>query len=259
MSINSIFPQLAPPITPVTGVPTPNVTPPGVNLGTGGTSSSLTPGGGVIGPIAMAPEVRQALTQILSMLQALAATMAPSGNAGTGGTAGTNGLNLNIATPPPAFGTGGTAIGTGGTSIPSIGTGGTTNPAISNFAGFSGVSGLNITGLPPVPQLAVAPTSFFTPIASPQATPPPTVIAPPVATTPQAKIPLTSGAELQQRIQLFNQSNPNNVAGLAQFLTNSYSNTSVFTPQADGTLLYTVNGGAAFKIAATGLTPRVPA
>lgn len=230
------------------------------NLGQGGTStpaSTLGTGGGVVGPIPMAPEVRQALTQILGMLQALAATLAPK-NAGTGGTSllgtgGTAGTTGTGGTVSPLgtnlLGTGGTA-GTTGTG----GTAGTSNPALSSFSGFSGVNGLNITALPNVPQLAQAPASFFTPIALPQQVAAPPVVAPVAA--PQAKIPLTSGDELQQRIQLFDRSNPNNIAGLAQFLTNSYSNTSAFVPQADGTLLYSVSGKT-FKIAATGLTPRV--
>jgi hypothetical protein len=135
--------------------------------------------------------------------------------------------------------------------LPSIGLG-----------GFTGVNNLTISGLPPAPTLPQAPTSFFTPIATPGVPAPgvpapgvPAPAAPAPAAAPAAKIPLASGEELQQRIQAFNRANPNNLQGLAQFLTNSYNNTTQFVLQPDGNLLYGV-AGKTFVIAATGLTPR---
>jgi pyruvate dehydrogenase E2 component (dihydrolipoamide acetyltransferase) len=139
--------------------------------------------------------------------------------------------------------------------IPSIGMG-----------GFTGVNNLTISGLPPAPTLPQAPTSFFTPIATPgvpapgapapaPAAAPAAAPAPAAGAAPVAKIPLTSGEELQQRIQTFNRANPTNMQGLAQFLTNSYNNTTQFVLQPDGNLLYGV-AGKTFVIAATGLTPR---
>jgi hypothetical protein len=133
------------------------------------------------------------------------------------------------------------------------------------MGGFTGVNALTISGLPPAPTLPQAPTSFFTPIATPgvplpgaapaPAPVPAAVPAPAAGAPPAAKIPLASGEELQQRIQTFNRANPNNLQGLAQFLTNSYNNTSQFVLQPDGNLLYGV-AGKTFVIAATGLTPR---
>jgi hypothetical protein len=229
------------------------------------------------GSAASPPDVRQILSQIMVILQSLMSSLGKGGApaigadatgagnaancplAGAAGGASPASLALPVPAakppapapvpvaapappppPPPA-----PVPPAAPTAAPNIGLG-----------GFAGVSNLTISGLPPAPNLPPAPTSFFTPIAMPAAAPAPAPVAPaPGAAPPAAKIPLTSGEELQQRIQNFNRANPNNLQGLAQFLTNSYSNTTPFTLQPDGKLLYGVSGKT-FVIDSSGLTPR---
>lgn len=227
------------------------------------------------------PDIRQILSQIMVILQSLMSSLGKGGLPVIGADATGAGNAGNAANCPLAGAAGGAGPASLALPVPAAKPP-TPVPVAApppppppppppapvpsvapniGLGGFAGVNNLTISSLPPAPNLPPAPTSFFTPIAMPTAAPAPAPVAlAPGVAPPAAKIPLTSGEELQQRIQNFNRANPNNLQGLAQFLTNSYSNTTPFTLQPDGKLLYGVSGKT-FVIDSSGLTPRqeVPA